>query len=109
MIESRLFSGEEKEQIRQIAIALERELVLESKLNKHLCEFADSAQVVETIRRAKAKEIASPSPLLNLTPWLFWSPLEEWFAKSDSNACRLVFKFSAVIKGFPHEEKSHDD
>lgn len=109
MIESRLFTDDEKEKIRQIAIALERDLEIESKLNISLCEFSESIQVVDAIRRAKAKEITAPGPLLNLTPWLFWSPLEDWFARSESNACRLVFKFSAAIKGFPYEEMKDDE
>jgi len=105
----RPFSDDEKERIRKIAVALERELAIESRLNRSICEFSENSQVVEAINRAKAKEIPEPSPLLNLTPWLFWSPLEEWFAKSSSKACELVFKFSAAIKGFPYEEMNDDE
>lgn len=105
----KLFSDEEKERIQKIAVALESELESESKLNKTICKFSENLQVVEAISRAKAKAIHEPSNLLNLTPWLFWSPLEEWFATSNSKACRLVFKFSAAIKGFPYEEVSDDE
>ncbi len=104
MITPKIFSDVEKEQIRNIAIALERELAIELKTNKSLSEFSESDQFIEAIRRAKAKEIADSSPLFNLSPWLFWSPLDEWFARSDSKACRLVFKFSAAIKGFPYDK-----
>lgn len=104
MIAQKLFSDDDKEKIRKIAIELERALEIESKANRSLCEFSESPQLVEAIRRAKTKKIAFASPIFNLTPWLFWSPLEEWFAQSDSKACRLVFEFSAAIKGFPHEE-----
>ncbi len=109
MNESMNFSDVEREEIREIAIALERELEIETKSNRKLSDFSENDQVVEAIRRAKAKEIVAPCSLFNLTPWLFWSPLEDWFAKSESKASRLVFKFSAAIKGFPHQKMRSDD
>lgn len=108
-----IFSNSEKDRIQQIAIALERELELEleleSRVNVNVRAFFGNSQVMEAISRAKAKEILGPSPLMNLVPWLFWSPLEEWFSESDSKACMLIFKFSAAIKGFPYEKNNDDE
>lgn len=102
------FSDNEKELIRKIAIALEQELSEECKRVEGLDKFARHPQLLEAIKLAKAKEIAAPSSLLDLTPWIFWSPLEEWFHSSSGNACALVFKFSSAIKGFPYEEMKDD-
>lgn len=104
MSEQRQFSDDDKEKIRRIAIALERELRDECKKVDGLDEFAQSPQLLEAIELAKEKKIAAPVSLLNLTPWIFWSPLAEWFHSSSGSACGLVFKFSAAIKGLPYEE-----
>jgi hypothetical protein len=104
MSKQRKFNDDEKENIQKIEIALEYELEVESKSNEELSKFAQFPQLVEVIELAKAKRIAEPDSMLDLTPWLFWSPLEEWFHANNTKACKLIFKFSAAIKGFPDEE-----
>ena len=109
MSELRKFSDDEKEKIRAMAIALEYELKAESEVTMGLDVFAQHPQLVHAIEMAKEKAIAEPSQLLNLSGWLRWPPLEEWFYRSNSRACGLVFKFSAATQGFPHEEMKDDD
>lgn len=104
MSKQRKFTDDEKENIKRIAIALECELKVESKSNEELSKFAQWPQLIEVIELAKAKCITEPCSLLDLAPWLFWSPLEEWFHENNTRACKLIFKFSAATKGFPYED-----
>ncbi len=102
------FSELEKSRIQETAIALEKELAVESQDNKDLTLFIKYPPFIEALNKARKKEMDGPWEIANMGYWYFESPLGEWFHFSKTNASQIFFEFLRLIKGFPSDSKTAD-
>ena len=100
------FSELEKSRIQEVALALKKELTVESQGNKDLALFIKYPPFVEALNKACNKEMDGPCEIANMGYWYFESPLGEWFHFSKSNASQVFFEFLRLIKGFPSDSET---
>lgn len=102
------FSELEKSRIQGVAIALKKELTVESQDNKDLALFIKYPPFVEALNTACNKEMDGPCEIANMGYWYFESPLGEWFHFSKSNAHKILGEFLTLIGKIPPDSKTTD-
>jgi len=101
-----VFSDEEKQKFKEMAVALELRLDADSKNFKDLERFFEYPPLVEAIKLAKEKKINTPFVVPNMNYWYFETEISDWIRHEGTG---MLSGFLLAIKGFPYEERKDDD